>query len=201
MPAETIRDSALAVSGLLNTRIGGPSIRPPQPKGVAELGYANNVKWVESTGPDRYRRGLYIHFQRTTPYPMLSSFDAPDSTVACSRRARSNTPLQALNLLNDPVYVEAAQAFALRILQQPAASAGDRIDAAFELALARKPSASERDRLLRYLDEQQSILRNEPKAVSNLLPVAPEDVENIQAAAWAGLARILLNLDEFITKE
>jgi hypothetical protein len=201
LPAETIRDSALAVSGLLNTSLGGPSVRPPQPKGVAELGYGNNVKWPESTGPDRYRRGLYIHYQRTTPYPMLSSFDAPDSTVACSRRARSNTPLQALNLLNDPVYVEAAQAFAVRLLQQPAASPGERLDAAFQLSLARKPTASERDRLLRYLDEQRSILAQEADAASKLLPVTPEGVANDDAAAWAGVARILLNLDEFITKE
>ena len=113
LPAELIRDAALESSGLLDDRIGGKSVRPPQPTGVAELGYANSVKWVESKGADRYRRGFYIHYQRTTPYPQLINFDAPDSNVACTRRTRSNTPLQALNLLNDPVFLEAAQALAV----------------------------------------------------------------------------------------
>src|ERR1035441_7834136 len=117
LPAESIRDEALAASGLLNTSIGGKSVKPPQPAGVAELGYAGNVNWTESTGPDRYRRGLYIHFQRTTPYPMLMNFDEPDSNTTCTRRGRSNTPLQALNLLNDPVFFEAAQALATRVLR------------------------------------------------------------------------------------
>ena len=115
LPAELIRDEALSVSGLLNPAIGGKSVRPPQPAGVAELGYANNVKWVESKGADRYRRGMYIHFQRTTPYPMLMNFDEPDSNTSCTRRRRSNTPLQSLNLLNDPVFFEAAQALAARV--------------------------------------------------------------------------------------
>ena len=151
LPAELVRDSALATSGLLNTAVGGPSVKPPQPAGVAELRYANNGKWVESTGPDRYRRGLYIHFQRTSPYPMLMNFDAPDSNVACSRRARSNTPLQALNLLNDPVFFEASQAFALRVQEE---EAGQRIDQAFRMALGRAPNARERERFAKYVDEQ-----------------------------------------------
>ena len=109
LSAEQIRDEALAVSGLLNSAIGGKSVRPPQPAGVAELGYGSSAKWKESTGPDRYRRGLYIHYQRTTPYPFLVNFDEPDSNLTCTRRRSSNTPLQALNLLNDPVFVEAAE--------------------------------------------------------------------------------------------
>jgi hypothetical protein len=198
LPAELVRDSALAAGGLLNTAIGGRSVRPPQPKGVAELGYANSVKWVESEGPDRYRRGLYIHFQRTTPYPMLMSFDAPDSTVACTRRARSNTPLQALNLLNDPVFVEAAQGLAFRVLTQ---APGDRIDYAYRVALGRAPSALEKQRFARYLDTQKRILADDAEAVDLLMPAPPDGVERQEAALWAAASRVLLNLDEFITRE
>ena len=93
-------------------------MKPPQPKGVAELSYAGSVKWDESTGADRYRRGLYIHFQRTVPYPQLMNFDAPAASLACTRRERTNTPLQALNLLNDPVFFEAAQGLAFRIMRE-----------------------------------------------------------------------------------
>jgi hypothetical protein len=117
LPAELIRDSALAASGLLYPVIGGKSIRPPQPAGLTDLGYASSLRWQESQGQDRYRRGLYI-LQRTVPYPQLANFDAPDSNVAACRRTRSNTPLQALNLLNDPVFVEAAQALAARTLRE-----------------------------------------------------------------------------------
>lgn len=171
LPAELIRDQALAASGLLNPEIGGRSVRPPQPKGVAELGYANSVKWKESTGPEKYRRGLYIHYQRTTPYPQLSNFDEPDSNVSCTRRRRSNTPLQALNLLNDPVFYEAAQALAARIQKDGGA---DPLGYAFELCLARPPSNTERARIEQY---------------------------RAQGGDWLGVSRILLNLDEVITRE
>jgi hypothetical protein len=171
LSAELIRDSALAASGLLNREIGGPSIRPAQPKGIAELGYGNSVKWNESPGADRYRRGLYIHYQRTTPYPQLANFDAPDSNVSCTRRRRSNTALQALNLLNDPVFFEAAQALGNRIER----SGGmDRLDQAFQLTLGRRPTAGERQRLMAYVEK---------------------------GGDWTGIARILLNLDEFVTRE
>jgi hypothetical protein len=196
LPAESIRDSVLAASGLLNTTIGGRSVRPPLPAGIAELGYANSVKWSEDKGPERYRRGLYIHFQRTTPYPMLTNFDAPDANVACTRRSRSNTPLQALNLLNDPVYMEAAQALAHRLLsEKPGAAAGERIEYAFRLCLGRSPSDREKQRLGSYLDQQVGILRKDTTSALALLPLQPEE------AAWAGLGRVLLNLDEFITRE
>ncbi|MDZ4802594.1 MAG: PSD1 and planctomycete cytochrome C domain-containing protein [Bryobacteraceae bacterium] len=198
LTAELIRDSALAAAGLLNTKIGGPSVRPPQPAGVAELGYANSVKWNESEGADKYRRGLYIHFQRTTPYPMLMTFDAPDSNVACTRRSRSNTPLQSLNLLNDPVFLEAAQALAYRVLRE---SHGDRAEYAFQLALGRSPSAREKERLVAYLDQQSSIAAKDAKSASLLMPMVPEGATKTEAAAWAGVSRVLLNLDEFLTRE
>ncbi len=169
--AETIRDEALYAAGLLNEKIGGPSIKPPQPASVAELTYANSNKWKDSTGPDRYRRGLYIHFQRTAPYPQLMNFDAPEATVACSRRRSSNTPLQSLNLLNDPVFFEAAQKLAERVNSLPDDTA--RVNAAFEIALARKPTDKERTRLV---------------ALS-------------AAQGFPTAARVILNLDEFITRE
>jgi hypothetical protein len=195
LPAELVRDEALAVSGLLNPAIGGESIRPPQPAGIAELGYSNSVKWPETKGPARFRRGLYILFQRTAPYPMLMTFDAPDSNVACSRRSRSNTPLQSLNLLNDPVFFEAAQAFALRADKDCPAATGDRIGCMFELALGRAPSDGERQRLARYLDDQATIFAKDKQAAAEAAPIEPG------AAPWVGLARVLLNVDEFITRE
>ena len=201
LPAELVRDAALSASGLLDTGIGGKSVRPPLPAGVAELGYANSVKWKESTGPDRYRRGLYIHFQRTTPYPQLMNFDAPDSNVACTRRGRSNTPLQALNLLNDPVFLEAAQGLALRTLKEGIGNFGDRLDYSFETCLSRKPSQKEKERLGKYFDQQFGILKKESNSISSLLPLVPEGTDPAEAGAWVGVSRVLLNLDEFITRE
>jgi hypothetical protein len=146
-------------------------VRPPQPKGVAELGYANSVKWRESEGAEKYRRGLYVFYQRTTPYPQMSNFDEPDSNVACTRRRRSNTPLQSLNLLNDPVFYEAAQALSKRMVRE---GGSDPLGYGFELCLSRKPSATERARLEQF---------------------------RAQGGDWLGVSRILLNLDELITRE
>ncbi|MBI4909047.1 MAG: PSD1 domain-containing protein [Acidobacteria bacterium] len=180
LSAELVRDTALAAGGMLDLRIGGPSVKPPQPAGVAELGYGGQ-KWVESKGADRYRRGLYVHFQRTTPYPQLMNFDAPDSNVACSRRRSSNTALQSLNLLNDPVFFDAAKGLAARTATGPLP---DRLNNAFLLAIGRTPDATERERLARYYDEQLGILSSDEAS-----------------AAWALVCRVLLNLDEFITRE
>jgi hypothetical protein len=201
LPAEAIRDSALAASGLLNPEVGGKSVRPPQPAGIAELGYANSVKWVESKGPDRYRRGLYIHFQRTTPYPQLMTFDAPDSTVACSRRRTSNSPLQALNLLNDPVFFEAAQALALRVITEQPGPFNERLDHMYRISLARRPSATERERLRKLYEDQSALLEGDRTAAGTIAPARPERVNAVEAAAWMGVSRVVLNLDEFITRE
>src|SRR5207248_1482607 len=132
LEAEIVRDIALASSGLLQQAIGGPSVRPPQPPGISELSYAGSARWVESTGADRYRRGLYTWFQRTSPYPMLMTFDAPDSNVTCTRRDRSNTPLQALTLLNDPVFHECAQTLGRRMLKAPQSDSASRLKLGFE---------------------------------------------------------------------
>ncbi len=202
LPAELVRDAALSASGLLDPEIGGKSVRPPQPAGVAELGYANSVKWVETSGKERYRRGLYIHYQRTTPYPLLSNFDAPDSNTTCSRRRRSNTPLQALNLLNDPVFFEAAEALAVRVLREEAgADFPNKLDHAFELCLGRPPKAHERERLSHYFDAEKAAYQADAKSAEGMLHVAIENIPAGERAAWVAVARVLLNLDEFITRE
>jgi hypothetical protein len=201
---ESIRDAALQVSGLLTTQVGGPSVNPPIPPGVMELSYGSRgwgTGWKESTGADRYRRGMYIQFLRTTPYPLLVNFDVPKSTVPACRRDRSNTPLQALNLLNDPVFLEAAQAFAVRVLTAAPKDFAGRIDAACKEALGRPPSATEKVRMQAYLEKQESLLKDDAKAAEQLAPVELPGVARREAAAWTALSSVLLNLDEFITRE
>jgi hypothetical protein len=201
LPAELVRDETLYAAGLLDLRIGGRSVRPQQPKGVAELSYAGSVKWEESTGSDRYRRGLYILFQRTVPYPQLVTFDAPSSTLSCTRRERTNTPLQALNLMNDPVFFEAAQALAFRVMREAGGGFGDRLNYAYEVTLGRQASAREAERMGAYFDETSRNLAANPQTVSALFPNRIEGVPQADAAAWVELSRVLLNLDEFITKD
>ena len=202
LPAELVRDSTLVASGLLNRAIGGKSVRPPQPPGVIELGFGGGPeKWIESTGADRYRRGLYTMFLRTTPYPQLLNFDAPDALLSCTRRERSTTPLQALNLLNDPVFVEAAQVMAIRILREERGSWNDRLNYAFRLSLGREPRPQEKARLVGYYQQQKDILEEKRELVDSLFPaIELEGIDPAEAAAWLGVCRLLLNLDEFITR-
>ena len=202
LPAELIRDSALAVSGLLYPKIGGRSVRPPMPQGVADLSYANSVKWNESEGRGKYRRGLYVHFQRTVPYPFLMNFDAPETRVTQCRRERSNTPLQALNLLNDPVFFEAARALAARILIESSGSSfDDRLEYAYRLCVSRLPGATERQGLRAYYDQRKAELAGNQDRLASLFPAGIDGVDKREAAAWVGLSRVLLNTDEFITRE
>jgi hypothetical protein len=198
LPAEVIRDAALAVSGLLNPRVGGPSVRPPQPESVSQQGFDN--KWVVSEGPDRYRRGLYIFLQRTSPFAQLVTFDLADPGRTCSRRERSNSPLQALTLLNDDVFFEAAQALAVRIFNEQPGSVSDRIAYGFGLAVGRKPDATEKDRLAGYLGQQMEILRRNPAEAEKMMTVGI-DADPAERGAWVALSSVLLNLDEFITRE
>jgi hypothetical protein len=201
LPAELVRDEALEAAGLLDLRIGGRSVRPPQPKGVSELSYANSVKWVESTGADRYRRGLYIHFQRTSPYPQLMNFDAPNADLACTRRERTDTPLQALNLMNDAVFFEAAQGLALRVVREGGSDFGGRLNYAYAVTVGREPATRERERMERYYSETRNGLAQDETAVTVLFPNRIEGVPQLDAAVWVELSRVLLNLDEFITRE
>ncbi len=188
LPAELIRDAALRAGGLISLEVGGKSMRPPIPDGVMELGYGNRwgVAWPVSKGAEKYRRGLYIHFQRSTPYPMLMNFDAPKSNVAQCKRERSNTALQALNLLNDPVFHESAQGLAYLAIGA-GADWSKRLETAFLHALTRPPSDSEKQKLERFFAAQKQQLAREG--------IADE------SAAWTALASVLLNLDEFVTRE
>ena len=201
LPAESIRDCTLQASGLLDPTIGGKSVRPPLPPGITDLSYASGVKWKETEGPARYRRGLYIHFQRSIPYPQLMNFDEPNSLLSCSRRERSTTPLQALNLLNDPVFFEAAQGLATRVLRETRGSLEDRIDYLFRLCLGRAPRPDEKERLVSFYRQQKELLEKHPEAGTNLFPARGiEGLDHSEAAIWVSLSRVLLNLDEFMTR-
>jgi hypothetical protein len=202
LEAEVLRDVALASSGLLARTIGGPSVRPPQPAGISELTYANSARWLESSGADRYRRGLYIWFQRTSPYPMLMTFDAPDSNVCCVRRERANTPLQALTLLNDTVFVECAQALGRRIIEESKGGVEERLRYGFQLCVSREPAPAEMAVLRRLFDALRKNCEANPDAAAKLAgKMKMSGVELPEAAAWVALARALMNLDEFVTRE
>jgi len=201
LEAEIVRDLYLTASGLLHPEVGGPSVRPPQPAGISELTYANSAKWVESKGKDRYRRGLYTWFQRTSPYPMLMTFDAPDSNVCAVKRERSNTPLQALTLLNDPVFVECAQALGRRVVLEAPGDPDDRIRHAFRLCMAREPTAPEAARLRELFEQLRELAQENEQTAIKLVGDKPHGVDPPEAAAWVALSRALLNLDEFVTRE
>jgi len=154
---EIVRDAALCASGLLDRSLGGPSVHPPQPDGVMTLGQSKHP-WKPSAGEDRYRRGIYTQFYRATPHPALNVFDAPDAFSACTRRIRSNTPLQALTLLNDRQFYELAQALGARVLRDVGESDADRLEYAFRLCLTRRPGPDESRRLQDLIIAERSAL-------------------------------------------
>lgn len=201
--AEITRDAYLAASGLLHDAVvGGPSIRPPQPAGIADLGYAGSIKWQEDDAPEKYRRGIYIFFQRAVPYPMLMTFDCPDSNSAAVKRNRSNTPLQALTLLNDPVFFECAQALGGRILAEAPQDEDSRIRFAFRQCMGREPSDAEMARLRQFLADQKSAFEADPETAKKFADQhVPDDVPATESATYVALARVIMNLDEFITRE
>jgi hypothetical protein len=202
LEAENVRDACLAVGGLLNSTLGGPPIRPQLPADIAALGYANSVKWKESEGTDRYRRGLYIFFQRTVPYPMLTTFDAPDSNATCTRRERSNTPLQALTLLNDPVFFECAQALGHRMAHVPGATLESKIRRGFSTCLSREPTAEETERLAKLYQEFLRAAQSNLEQAGRVAGITRTESSNVaEVAALIGVGRIILNLDEFVTRE
>ena len=200
LPAELIRDAALRAAGVLDSRIGGKSIRPAQPDWIATITYGKSG-WKPSSGADRFRRGLYVLFRRSAPYPQMVNFDAPDASATVCRRERSNTPLQALNLLNDPVFMEAARFLAQRTLREAPPRWEERLDHIYQLCLSREPTPDERRLFRRFLDQQRAILQEEPESVKQLANGADSDLEPLLAATWTAAARAVLNLDEFITRE
>ncbi len=177
LDAEIIRDASLVASGLLAPKVGGPSVYPPQPAGVYQVTQVRR-EWKTSTGDDRFRRGMYTFFQRSAPHPSLVLFDAPDASVTCTRRPRSNTPLQALSQLNDSGAVEWAVAFSKRLDKESAGDDGARLRTTYQLALNRDPRSDESERMMRFIKAQKDSGRD----------------------PWQAVARVLLNLDEFLTR-
>ncbi|MFN8705575.1 MAG: DUF1549 and DUF1553 domain-containing protein, partial [Planctomyces sp.] len=165
---EIVRDLCLNAAGLLSKKIGGPSVYPPLPPGIAELSYANNFKWQVSEGPDRYRRGMYTFFKRTAPHPNLTMFDCPDANLTCVERRTSNTPLQALTVLNNETFAEAAKSFAAGMHAKSDRSDEDRLTEAFHICLARQPSPEERQSLQKLLDDARVWYRDHAEDATKL---------------------------------
>ncbi len=209
LPAELVRDNALGASGLLVNAIGGPSVYPYQPPGLwKEMAYGEKYTaqvYVQGEGADLYRRGLYSFWKRTIPPPALAAFDAPDRETCTMRRPRTNTPLQALILLNDPTYVEAARSLAQHTLQGTTSSPSDRVRLAFRLATGRVPDSRETPILDRILQQQRDYYRSHPEAAQHLIEVGDSPIDSsldpAELAAWTILTGSILNLDETITRE
>jgi hypothetical protein len=209
LDAEGIRDHALAVSGLLHCAIGGPSVRPYQPAGlweqVAVGGNYSSQTYVPSRGNDLFRRGLYTYWKRSLTHPSLTAFDAPTREACTVQRSRTNTPLQALVLLNDLTYLEAARALAQRTLKDAGPATDARLAYAFRLCTGRAPSAREQAILTRLLDQQRDHYRADPHAAGVLVRAGasprPVDIDVTELAVWTAIANVLLNLDETITRE
>ena len=202
--AECVRDVVLAAAGQLNRQVGGPSFQPPLPTGLTLLRALKNERFMEPTaGPDAYRRGVYVNVQRMFMLPMMQTFDAPDPNLSCTRRERSNTPLQALTLLNSPAFSKAARSLGVRTATECDGSPEDRIRFAFRVCLARLPRGDELSTLRNLYLAQVELYRENGEAASELCKDArlPDDVDRAEAAAWVGVARTLLNLDEMITRE
>jgi uncharacterized protein DUF1553/uncharacterized protein DUF1549/cytochrome c len=191
--AEMVRDTVLAASGLLSGKVGGPSVYPPQPPGIWDMPYSDEV-YVESQGEDRYRRGIYTFARRSAPYPTMTNFDAPSREVCTVRRTRTNTPLQALNLLNDQAFWEAARAMVGRVAKEGGPDTRSRIDYGYRLAAGRHAGHDELDYLAKYEAQQHEYFAAHPDEAKNVGGDA-------ETAAWIMVANILLNLDETITKE
>ena len=207
LEAEVLRDTALKVAGLLTERVGGPSIFPPVPQSVLDYNYTKPTYWIPAQGPERYRRALYVFRKRSMPDPVLNAFDAPNADTACVRRARSNTPLAALTSLNETIFVEAAQALALRILREGGRTDEERAEFAYRLCTSRGIKPGEREPIATLLRDTRARLAEgwlNPRELATgnpaLLPTLPPGTTPQDAAAWTVVARVLLNLDETLNK-
>ncbi len=204
LTAEMIRDQALFASGLLSGKMYGPSVRPPQPNLGINAAFGGRIDWEPSSGEDRYRRGVYTTWRRSNPYPSMTTFDAPNREVCTVRRGQTNTPLQALVTLNDPVYVEAAQALARRTVQHGGATPQSRVAYAFRLCLIRPPTEAECNRLVVVYEQARDRFARQPVAAQQFatqpLGPLPAGMDAVEAAAWTTVANVLLNLDEMFLK-
>ncbi len=201
MEAEMIRDMALATSGLLSKKIGGPSVYPYQPDGIWDVPYSS-AKWQQSTGEDQFRRGLYTFLRRSSPYPSMTTFDAPSREVCTIRRVRTNTPLQALNGLNDPAFFDAARALARRVVAEGGSDAHARASFAFRLLTARELPKPQASQIVAWFEQERARLaKDAPEARKIIGDNPPAQVDVPQLAAWTLVANVLLNMDEALTKE
>ncbi len=198
--AETVRDVALSASGLLSSTVGGPSVFPPQPAGVNDLAWGS-AAWPTSQGPDRFRRGLYTYLKRTSPYAAFTTFDAPSGENCAVRRERSNTPLQALTLLNDTVFVEAAQALARRVVQSDSSDPTGRVRQIFRWCLTRNPGDDEVRDLTQFYEDRRTQCQQNPVDAKAIAGEGADPERLTELAAWTLVGRTILNLDEFVTKE
>ncbi|MEO6435044.1 MAG: DUF1553 domain-containing protein, partial [Tepidisphaeraceae bacterium] len=206
LSAEAIRDQALLASGLLVEKVGGPSVRPYQPPGIwEEVTSGGEVKYVQDHGEALYRRSMYTFWKRTVPPPTMSVFDAPTREVCTVRRSRTNTPLQALALLNDTVYVEAARKLAERAINEGGPKPSDRIARAFQLAVARKPSDAEMKVLVDGFNAHLATYFSDPEAAAKLLAVGESarnpNLDPRELAAYTAVSGVILNMDQTITRE
>ncbi|MBX3377329.1 MAG: DUF1553 domain-containing protein [Phycisphaeraceae bacterium] len=203
LAGETIRDQALAVSGLLASTMGGPPVFPVQPEGIWQNPYSDNT-WRTSEGEGRYRRSIYTFWKRSSPYPSFVAFDAPSRQVTCTRRARTNTPLQALTTLNDPVFIEAAAAFAARIITSAGPGVRERIEFAVKACLARSPDGAEQARLVALYEQMIEAYRRDTDSaialVEGVSPARASGLDPAELAAWTIVANVLLNLDEVLNR-
>ena len=211
--AEVVRDIALVASGLLNRKLGGPSVYPPAPEFLFLPPASYGPKtWATDDGPNRYRRALYTFRFRSVPYPALQNFDAPNGEFACVRRARSNTPLQALTTLNEPLFVECARELANKTVTEGGNSDDERLEYVVLSCLSREPQDEELQVLQEFLDKQRQrfasngadpwpLVAADDKDKESQKPRLPDGTSPAELAAWTALARVVMNLDETITKE
>ena len=204
LEAEFVRDNALFAAGLLNLDLGGPSARPYQP-----AGYYSNLQfpdrdYIAQDDDRQYRRGVYMHWQRTFLHPMLANFDAPAREECTANRVVSNTPQQALTLLNDPSFLEAARGFAEKLLTARSSSDKSRIALGFQQLLGRAPKSKEASSLAKFLAEQRAYYKETAEEVTKLLKVgqrpAQASLDPVELAAWTQVCRVMLNLHESVTR-
>jgi Protein of unknown function (DUF1553)/Protein of unknown function (DUF1549)/Planctomycete cytochrome C len=205
LPAESIRDNALFVSGLLTMDVGGPSAKPYQPTGFYRHLNFPKREYASDADAKQWRRGVYVHWQRQYLHPMLRAFDASTREECAAQRARSNTPLAALVLLNDPTFIEASRVFAQCLLERPGRPDVERIAAGFYRATGRRPENAEAALLRKLLDRNRASYKADPAAAEELVKIGiaaiPKNLDHAELAAWTGVCRALLNLAETITRE
>lgn len=199
--AEIVRDLFLSASGLLDHTVGGASVYPVIPDAVRDIAYKYQLIWPTSAAPDCYRRGMYVHFRRSNPYPSLTVFDAPEGTQCTAQRNRSNTPLQALTTMNDPVFVENARALGRRLVAEGSSDASDRVRRLFAICLSREPQPAEARIITQLVESERAAYQRNPQLAAQWLGVAKIDSNFAETAAWVAAARAVLNLDEFVTRE